>query len=121
MILKLNLINKRLVTLIIFKLKGKMMKLYRAMTIEEFNKTMEQQKPSFIRRHKFFSQSLEFVENRVMKSTFCNRHLKPSKYIKLVCFEIPDNQIKLLTKLNNKEFMLDARKHHLIHWKITPL
>lgn len=93
------------------------MKLYRAMSEDEFNETIKRGVPHFKSRFKFFSPQIEFVKNRVMNSNFSNRNFKPSKYVRMVCFEVVSGEDNFI-KLNSKEMMCDVRKSNSISWKI---
>jgi hypothetical protein len=87
--------------------------LYRAMSPEEAEKTINNKEVQFIRRFKWFSPSLEFVNNRVRDGKFNNSKFSTEKYTHLLKFEFRDKDDVAFIK-NKDEWMLDVRKTPLI-------
>lgn len=85
---------------------------YRAMSKEEANDTLSQQKIAFRKRFKFFSTDLNFIKSRVRDGFFANTHHFINPYEVVLKFEILGSEH--FQKLNQKEFMLDVRKTPLI-------
>ena len=89
--------------------------LYRAMCLEEYQKTIQNQSFAWKNKAKFFSDNLDFIINRVQNGKFSNSAFKKDKYQHLVKF-----QLLLITNQNpfiqvsNNEFMLNVRKQSLV-------
>jgi len=85
------------------------MKIYRAMCSEEAVKTLENGRPHFLRRFKWFSHKLNFITDRVQDGSFNNSKVKNDRYTRLFEFEVHD-----LTKadfISNNEIQFDRRKN----------
>lgn len=88
--------------------------LYRAMCEEEAKKSIEDQRPNFIRRYKGFSPSLDFVTRRIQDGKFNNSQFRPERYTNILTFEFSERAKDYFTKVGNKELMIDRRKFPLI-------
>lgn len=61
---------------------------YRAMSESEFNETMKSGKADFnIKRFKWFSPSLEFIQSRVRDGKFNNSKFAVSRYTHIIAFD----------------------------------
>ena len=88
--------------------------LYRACSKKEFENTKNT--PHFIKRYKYFSPSLNFVESRVMDGKFNNSNWKTYRYTHLLIFEIKDEDCKHFT-IGKQEWKIDRRKAHNVKWR----
>ena len=80
---------------------------YRAMCVEEFNKTTPNSL-SFIRRYKWMTPNLDFLYNRVMGGNFNNSDVKCDRYthiVKIIC------DISNVHRLNDNEYIIDRRNN----------
>lgn len=84
--------------------------LYRAMCKEERDLTIENNRLSFKKRYKWFSQDLEWIKLRVMDGCFNNSKFKPGRYKYLLKFEINNKCIVNFSKISKKEWMLHVWK-----------
>lgn len=84
--------------------------LYRAMSQEEADKTLQDQIPTFNSRYKFFSQDLAFIKNRVKDGSFAHSNFKVEPYLVILKYIITNSSLRYFTTLNQKELMLDVRK-----------
>lgn len=92
-----------------------MMTLYRAMCAEEARDTLRHRAPSFFRRYKFFSPSLQFVRGRVQDGEFNNSRSKPNRYTHLLMFRIPEADTEWFDH-GRREWRLDRRCIQNVHW-----
>lgn len=92
------------------------MKLFRAMSEQEYIDTMENGRPSFApgKKAKFFSHSLDFIQQRVRDGRFGKSHLEvhTRNYQYIVEFEFEPTDAFI--KLNEKEWMLNVRKSPMV-------
>ena len=84
------------------------MKIYRAMCDEEFIKTVEFSKPHFIRRFKWFSHNLDWVNSRVRDGNFNNSKFKTEKYKRLCEFDYIGESHDFMSK---NEIQFDVRRN----------
>lgn len=63
------------------------MLVYRAMSQQEFDETIKYGKPSFLRKVKWFSDSLEFIHSRVRDGRFNHSDQCHARYTRIVEFE----------------------------------
>ena len=88
------------------------MKLYRAMCLNERNKTISNKIASFdIKRFKWFSHNLEWIKSRVQDGKFNNSKFKNNRYKYLLEFEAIDNKYDFISK---NEIQFDRRKNPTI-------
>ncbi|MDR2650034.1 MAG: hypothetical protein LBB94_10020 [Clostridiales bacterium] len=95
--------------------------LYRAMSLDEFNKSISDRQPHFIKRYKWFSSNLDFIIARVQDGKFNNSNYMTERYTILSRFIIYINSLKYFTKLNYNELnynelILDRRKSQMVKW-----
>jgi hypothetical protein len=90
--------------------------LFRAMSPDESATTLNGGRPSFIRKHKWFSTSFEFITGRVMDSKFNNSYACPERYCQLLQFTIQIKDLKYFSYLGRRELMLSVRQSHMIKW-----
>ena len=91
--------------------------LYRAMCIEEANKTLAEQKPVFNKRFKWFSNQLSFIKNRVKDGTFAHSQYKFDPYFVILKFIVEPSDMVEFARVNNKEFMLDVRMLIMVRFR----
>lgn len=68
------------------------MLVYRAMSQQEFEETVKYGKPSFIRKMKWFSDSLDFISSRVRDGRFNHSDQCPDRYVRIVEFDADMNK-----------------------------
>lgn len=91
--------------------------LYRAMSDEELISTMKNKSPNFSeKRFKWFTRDLHFIFSRIQGPDFNNSRIETERYKNVVQFILPDSELVYFKKLNEKEYMLDRRKAHLVKW-----
>ena len=90
--------------------------LYRAMSDDERNKTLKDNKLSFIKRFKWFSPSISFIFNRVKGVDFNNSRVEKQRYDNILTFKIMKSDLDKFKILNKNEYMLDRRNLQLIKW-----
>lgn len=84
------------------------MKLYRAMSEQEFNNVTNDRPFAWKSKFKWFSPNKEFVLNRVRDGKFNNSNFDNRRYTHLVEYLVEDN-LKVLQTVSTHEMML-ARK-----------
>lgn len=84
------------------------MKLYRAMSEQEFNNVTNDRPFAWKSKFKWFSPNKEFVLNRVRDGKFNNSNFDNRRYTHLVEYLVEDN-LKVLRTVSTHEMML-ARK-----------
>ena len=89
------------------------MKIYRAMSEEELERTVKKGKPDFMRRFKWFSPNIEWVKNRVQDGKFNNSNHIDTRYIHLVEFEWLSGQEDFQSM---NEIQFDRRKNPTIKY-----
>jgi len=88
------------------------MKVFRAMSEEEFIRTMKKKSPDFSKkRFKYFSPSLSFIQERVRDGKFNNSSFIPERYIRCVAFEISAEELLRCNKVSDCEIVVDRRKN----------
>lgn len=88
--------------------------LYRAMSLEEFQKTKIQ--PSFNKKNKWFSLSLDHIKRRIQDGKFNNSSFVKDKYNHIVKFTIDKINLEHFINCGNNELMLNVRKINLVKW-----
>lgn len=78
------------------------------MCLEEFLETIKYKKPHFIRRFKWFSHNLDWVNSRVMDGNFNNSKFKQEKYTHLCVFEYNGESHDFMSK---NEIQFDVRRN----------
>ena len=87
------------------------MLLYRAMCNTEAERTINLGRPAFVRRFKWFSHSLTFIQQRVQGGNFNNSKVLPERYSRVLMFEtqdihksdfVSDNEVQFDRKRNAK-------------------
>ena len=89
-------------------------KIYRAMSPEEANKTRAQ--PSFRGKNKWFSPSLSHIRERVQDGCFNNAGFKKKRYAHILEFEIWAEDVRHFVECGKNELMLNVRKSRLVNW-----
>ena len=90
--------------------------LYRAMSRQEYIETLAKGRPAFVQRFKWFSPNIEFIKTRVMDGFFNHSHFRKDRYVYIIRFTIPDDDIRFFSQQRN-EWRVDRRIHHLINWQ----
>lgn len=85
------------------------MYLYRAMCDEEAKHTLANGRPHFLRRCKWFSPSLGFIQQRVQGGSFNNSKVKPERYTRLFMFYTDDMVKSDFVSTNEVQF--DRRRN----------
>ena len=86
-----------------------------AMCPEEYQKTIATNKFSWKTRHKFFSENLDFIINRVRDGKFSHSAFKTDKYKHLVKFVVKvHGNNNPFVSVSNHELMLSVRKQSLV-------
>lgn len=85
-----------------------MIKLYRAMCKEEYIKTYNIGKPSFFKKHKWFSLNLQWVKQRVQNEKFNNSNFIKTRYTHLCEFNWDGNNADFISK---NEIQFNVRKN----------
>ncbi len=89
--------------------------LFRAMCQEEYQKTIATNKFAWKTRHKFFSENLDFIINRVRDGKFAHSAFKTDKYKHLVKFVVKlYGNNNPFVSVSNNELMLSVRKQSLV-------
>ena len=83
------------------------------MSKSEFDNTIKNGKPTFIKRYKWFTPSLEFLINRICDGKFNNSNFVP-RYTHIIKWDIPKSHLQFFDKVSSKELMLDRRKANQI-------
>ena len=89
------------------------MKLYRAMSEQEFNYVENDRPFAWKSKFKWFSPNKEFVLNRVRDGKFNNSNFDNRRYTHLVEYLVEDN-LKVLQTVSTHEMMLARKDEPLI-------
>ena len=89
------------------------MKLYRAMSEQEFNNVTNDRPFAWKSKFKWFSPNKEFVLNRVRDGKFNNSNFDNRRYTHLVEYLVEDN-LKVLQTVSTHEMMLARKDEPLI-------
>ena len=89
------------------------MKLYRAMSEQEFNNVTNDRPFAWKGKFKWFSPNKEFVLNRVRDGKFNNSNFDNRRYTHLVEYLVEDN-LKVLQTVSTYEVMLARKDEPLI-------
>ena len=89
------------------------MKLYRAMSEQEFNNVTNDRPFAWKSKFKWFSPNKEFVLNRVRDGKFNNSNFDKGRYTHLVEYLVEDN-LKRLQTVSTHEIMLARKDEPLI-------
>ena len=89
------------------------MKLYRAMSEQEFNNVTNDRPFAWKSKSKWFSPNKEFVLNRVRDGKFNNSNFDNRRYTHLVEYLVEDN-LKVLQTVSTHEMMLARKDEPLI-------
>jgi hypothetical protein len=86
--------------------------LYRAMSFEEYQKTIQNNELSFDNNHhnyKWFTDNFKFLKNRVQDGTFCTKNRNDYKIV--LKFNFNDVDVNKFRKLNKFEFMTNKENN----------
>lgn len=89
--------------------------LYRAMSLEEFRDS--KYGFSFKSRFKWFSENVDFIENRVRDGKFNNSKFCNHRYDIICKFKI-ESGVEAFRRLNQNELMLDRRNVNKIKFSL---
>ena len=98
------------------------MRLYRAMSREEWRATQALGRPAYIGRWKWFSPDRVWVQARVMDGEFNNSRFVPDRYCVLVEFQLRGSEEKWFAKnrgcchCGKREWALHKRQAHQVQW-----
>ena len=89
-------------------------KIYRAMCLEEHDKTIANGRASFdTKRFKWFSHNLSFILERVRDGKFNNSNFKPDRYIHVLEFDWLDDKCDYISE---NEIQFDRRRNPTIRF-----
>jgi len=92
--------------------EGLLEKLYRVMCEDEALKTIANGRPNFIKRFKWFSDSLSFIKDRVQDGRFNNSGFVSGRYSRVFEFETEDLHKSL--RVSAHEVQFDRRSNSKI-------